>query len=104
MNGARELDSNAIQIQLVVGFQGHKAHLRPLHRFGDRLRVQIVILVGFNIRANKLRSHEPYLMDQLAASLPKDLRRLGGCLCKLFLPGEFALHHKRSCRKRRRIG
>ena len=37
---------DGLQIQLVIGLNGNKAHVLALHGFGDRLGIHKVVLVG----------------------------------------------------------
>jgi hypothetical protein len=34
-----------LQVELVIGLDRHKAHVLALHNFGNRLGVQVVVLV-----------------------------------------------------------
>jgi hypothetical protein len=46
---------HSLQIELILGLDGRETHVLAFHRFGNRFRIAVVILVGFDDRSHKLR-------------------------------------------------
>ena len=70
---------HALQIELVLGLDWHKAHVVAGDGFGDRLRIQIVVLVRLAERLHKLPGNQPHLMP-LTANNPGQTVRTAACL------------------------
>jgi hypothetical protein len=47
-----------LQVQLIGGLGRDELHRRPLHRFGDCLRITEVILLALGIGSHVLRRHQ----------------------------------------------
>ena len=54
----------SLQVELIGSLRGDKLHLRPLHGFGNRLRVTEVVLLAFGIGAHVPRRHQPRIVPQ----------------------------------------
>jgi hypothetical protein len=52
----------SLQAKLILRLDWDKAHVRPLHGFGNRLGVKVVFLVRFQKRPYILRWHESNLV------------------------------------------
>ncbi len=52
----------ALDVLLLDILHWNKAHIGPLHGFADRLGIHSVILVGLDVRLDKLRSYHPHRM------------------------------------------
>ena len=48
-----------LQVELIGRLRRHELHRRPLHRFGDRLRIAEVVLLSLRIGTHVLRRHQP---------------------------------------------
>lgn len=62
----------------LLGFDGHKAHVRPPDRFADRLGVGGVVLATLAVRDHELRRHQAHVMaepDQLARPVVRTCAR-----------------------------
>ncbi len=57
-----------LQIQLFLCLDGHKTHRGPLHRFGDRFRIDEIAFVGLHIRLHILCRHQFHLVTLLPQS------------------------------------
>ena len=67
-----------LQIELILGLDGHETHVLPLHRLGNRFCIAVVILVGFNERSHKLRRNQAYLVPLFAQRSPQKVRAHAG--------------------------
>ncbi len=56
---------NCLQIQLRFVLDWNKPHRRPMHCFGDRLRIDVVVLAGLHERPNILGWHELHVVTLL---------------------------------------
>src|SRR4030081_2693505 len=54
-----------LQVELIRGLRRHELHRRPLHRFGNRLRIPEVVLLSLRIGAYILRRHQPGVVAEL---------------------------------------
>lgn len=50
----------------VFGLDGHKPHALFGHRFGDRLAIDEVVLVGFSVGFDELGRDEPHVVALLS--------------------------------------
>src|SRR5262249_60384528 len=69
-----------LQMELLDALGRDQFHRRALYRLGDRLRVAIVVLLTFAIRAHVLRRHQPSVVAkgfELATARHKLPCRLG---------------------------
>ena len=51
-----------LQVQLVLGLDRHEAHVLPVHRFGDRLSIQEVVLVRLHERLYELSWNQLHIV------------------------------------------
>jgi hypothetical protein len=51
--------AQGLQVELIGRLRRHELHRRPLHRFGNCLRVTEVVLLALGIRPHVLRRHQP---------------------------------------------
>jgi len=63
-----------LHVELSLPLDRNKTPPRPLHRFGDRFRIQVVTLVGLHLRLHVLRRHQSHLAPLLAQSAPQKVR------------------------------
>ena len=54
-----------LHILLLHRLHSHKAHVRALHRLGDRARIVVIVLVPSYVRLHVLRGNQPHLVTQL---------------------------------------
>ena len=59
---------------LLIAFDRHEAHVRPAHRFADRLRIVDIVLAALAVRIHKLRGHQPRGVPELG-KLPSPIMR-----------------------------
>jgi hypothetical protein len=52
----------SLKIELVFTLERHEAHARPLHRFSDCFRIEIVVFVRLQERLHELRWNQSNLM------------------------------------------
>jgi len=64
----------SLQIELIVGLDGHEAHVLACYRFGDRLGVEEVVLVRFQKGFYKLRGNQPHIMALAAQCSAEEVR------------------------------
>ena len=64
----------ALQIELVVSLDRHKAHVLARDRFGYRLRIQVVILVRLAIGFDELSGNQPRLVSLLTQNASQTVR------------------------------
>jgi hypothetical protein len=57
---------HGLPIELLLRFDLHKTHVLLGHGFGDRFRIDEVVLVGLAVRLHKLRRDESYLVPLLS--------------------------------------
>ena len=53
---------HGLHIELLLGLDRHKAHVLFGYRFGDRFRIEKVVLVRFAVRLHELGGDEPHLV------------------------------------------
>ena len=61
-----------LQIELVLGLDRHESHGRPLHGFGDRFGILVIVLIGLHEGTDELRWNQPHFMplrDQSCAKV-----------------------------------
>jgi hypothetical protein len=63
-----------LHIQLLVGLDRNKAHRSAGTRLGNRLRIDVVALVGLDERLNVLRRDQAHLMALFSQRLPEEMR------------------------------
>src|ERR1700680_1373943 len=63
-----------LQIELILGFEGHKSHGWPLHRLGDCFSILVIILVGLHERPHELRWNQAHLMPLRCQSSSEMMR------------------------------
>ena len=65
---------HGLQIQLLVALDGHKAHGWPADGFGDRFRVDVIVLVRLHV----LRRDDSYFVTLLAQRTTQEMRSTTG--------------------------
>jgi hypothetical protein len=55
-----------LHIELLLGLDRHKAHVLFGHRFGDRFRIQEVVLVRLPVGLYELGGNEPHFVSLLS--------------------------------------
>jgi hypothetical protein len=68
-----------LQVKLSDGLCGDESHRWALHCLGDRLRVAIVVLLTFGIRADVFRRHQPSVVTK-RLQLATEMMRADACL------------------------
>ena len=68
----------ALDVLLTRRLNRHKAHARALHRLTDRLGIETIVIVRFDLRLDKLRGHHSYLVTPLAKGLSPIVRPATG--------------------------
>jgi len=53
---------HGLHIQLLLRFDRHKAHVLFGHRFGDRIRIEEVVLGRFSLRLYELGGEEQHFV------------------------------------------
>ena len=64
---------HGLQIQMLLGFDRHEAHRRPLHCFGDRFRINVVALVRLYVRLHVLGWHQTYIVTLSSQGSPEEM-------------------------------
>jgi hypothetical protein len=93
-----------LQIELILGLDGHESHRRPLHGLCDCFGILIVVLVRLYKRAYKLRWNQPHLVplrDRRGAEMmgattrfhANRARQHVGKLAEQFASGGSSLNH-----------
>jgi len=57
-----------LKINLVLGFDGNKAHVLSRHRLGDGFRVEEVVLVRLHVRLHELGRDQSHVVALAAQS------------------------------------
>ena len=57
---------HGLHIELLLRLDEHKAHVLLGHRFGDRFRIEEVVLVRLSVRLYELGGDEPYFVSLLS--------------------------------------
>src|SRR5437588_7151887 len=57
-----------LQVELIFRFDGYETHVLPLHGFGNRFRVAVVVLVGLHVRSGIVRGSADTAAYESAAS------------------------------------
>jgi len=60
----------SLQIELILGFDGHETHVLALHGLGNRFRVTVVVLVGLYEGAYELRWNRTHLVPLFSQCSP----------------------------------
>ncbi len=76
-----------LQIELIVGFDGHETHVVSRDGFGDRFGIDVVVLVDLAIGLHELRGNEFHFVA-LIAQLGSEKVRTGAGLCADQRPGQ----------------
>jgi hypothetical protein len=63
-----------LQVQLLVGLDGHEAHVLPRYRLGDGFGIEKVILVRLEKGLHELRRNQPRIMSLPSQRRPKEMR------------------------------
>jgi hypothetical protein len=62
-----------LHVQLVVALDGHKAHLRSSHGFGDRFGIDVVVLVRLHVGLHVLGRHQANLVALLPQAATEEV-------------------------------
>ena len=65
---------HGLQIQLLLGFNRHKSHRRPLDGFGHGLRIDVIALVRLYVRLHILSRHQSSVVALFPQSPSQEIR------------------------------
>src|SRR5579862_2290658 len=68
----------SLQVQLLLSLDWNETHGRSLHGFGDRLGIDVIALVGFDVRLYVLRRHQS---DVVALSSQRPTQKMRSATC-----------------------
>src|ERR1700757_3319233 len=63
-----------LQVELILRLDGDETHVLPLHGFGNRFRIAVVVLVGLHERPHKLRGDQAHLVPLFAQRSSQKMR------------------------------
>jgi hypothetical protein len=67
-----------LQIQLLLGLDGHEAHRRPLYSFGDGLRINVIAFVRLYERFDILSGHQSGVVTLFSQGSSQKMRTATG--------------------------
>lgn len=67
-----------LYVQLVLGLDGNEPHVVARYRFGNRLRIKVVVLVRLAIGFDELPGNQPRLVPLLAPRTSQAVRTTAG--------------------------
>jgi hypothetical protein len=56
----------SLQVKLILCFDGNETHVLPVHDFGNRLRIAVVVLAGLHERSHNQSGNQAYFMPLFA--------------------------------------
>jgi hypothetical protein len=63
-----------LQVELIVALDGYEAHVVSRHRFGDRLGIDEIVLVGSYERLHELCRDQPHILALIAQACADKMR------------------------------
>src|SRR5690606_9648542 len=86
---ARTHPMQCLDVQLLLALQIDETHRRSRCSFGNTLSIPIIIFLGFDIRANIFRRHQP---DLVTASRKQAAQMMSSAACfhSTYAAGEFS--------------